>query len=166
MSMASQWSRRRLLGLFAVAGGTLVSGCDKGPAGTPKELAVAESGACVVYRDPECCCCVAWVEVAREAGYTVTIEDRADMAAIKARFGVPPSLASCHTALIAGYAIEGHVPMQHVARLLRDKPEGVEGIAVPGMPRGSPGMEMADGSADAFEVMAFDREGRVSVFSA
>lgn len=111
MSMASQWSRRRLLGLFAVAGG-------------------------------------------------------ADMAEIKARFGLPPSLASCYASLITGYAIEGHVPMPHVARLLRDKPEGVHGIAVPGMPRGSPGMEMADGREDAFEVMAFDREGRVSVFSA
>ena len=166
MIMASQWNRRSLLALFAVAGGALVAGYDKGPAATPQESAIAQSGACVVYRDPECGCCVAWAEVAREAGYTVTVENRADMAAVKARFGVPQSLASCHTALIAGYAIEGHVPMQHVARLLRDKPEGVQGIAVPGMPRGSPGMEMPDGSADAFEVMAFDREGRVSVFSA
>src|SRR3546814_11676939 len=74
------------------------------------------------------------------------------MAAVKTRYGVPDQLASCHTAVIGGYAIEGHVPMQHVARLLRDKPRDIRGIAVPGMPRGSPGMEMPDGSADAFEV--------------
>src|SRR3546814_4579786 len=81
------------------------------------------------------------------------------MAAVKTRYGVPDQLASCHTAVIGGYAIEGHVPMQHVARLLRDKPRDIRGIAVPGMPRGSPGMEMPDGSADAFEVTAFGSDG-------
>src|SRR3546814_12556556 len=88
------------------------------------------------------------------------------MAAVKTRYGVPGQLASCHTAVIGGYAIEGHVPMQHVARLLHDKPRDIRGIAVPGMPRGSPGMEMPDGSVDAFEVMAFGSDGKVSEFRA
>src|SRR3546814_16592921 len=88
------------------------------------------------------------------------------MAAVKARYDVPGRLASCHTAVIGGYAIEGHVPMRHVARLLQDKPRDVRGIAVPGMPRGSPGMEMPDGSVDAFEVMAFSRDGKGSEFPA
>ena len=120
----------------------------------------------LVYRDPECGCCEAWADIARKAGYNVTVESRADMAAVKERYGVPPDLASCHTAIVAGYAIEGHVPMPHVAKLLRDKPRNIRGIAVPGMPRGSPGMEMPDGSTDAFGVMAFGADGKVSEFRA
>ncbi|HXG80595.1 MAG TPA: DUF411 domain-containing protein [Sphingomicrobium sp.] len=119
-----------------------------------------------VYRDPSCGCCEAWAEIARNAGYEVTLIDRSDMAAIKRQHGVPESLASCHTALVGGYAIEGHVPLGAVARLLRERPGGLKGIAVPGMPRGSPGMEMPDGSADPFEVVAFDASGMAGVFSA
>ena len=96
----------------------------------------------------------------------MVVENRADMAAVKARYDVPGQLASCHTAVVGGYAIEGHVPMRHVARLLQDKPRDVRGIAVPGMPRGSPGMEMPDGSVDAFAVMAFSSDGKVSEFRA
>lgn len=120
----------------------------------------------LVYRDPECGCCEAWADIARKAGYEVRVENRTDMPAVKARYGVPSELASCHTAIAAGYAIEGHVPMAHVDKLLRARPKGVLGIAVPGMPRGSPGMEMPDGSVDAFEVMAFDAAGKTSVFTA
>ncbi|WP_255265936.1 DUF411 domain-containing protein [Sphingopyxis terrae] len=120
----------------------------------------------LVYRDPECGCCEVWADIARAAGYAVTVENRADMPAVKARYGVPDELASCHTAIVGAYAIEGHVPMPHVAKLLRDKPRDIRGIAVPGMPRGSPGMEMPDGSADAFEVMAFAGDGKVSQFRA
>src|SRR3546814_12554514 len=94
------------------------------------------------YRDSECGCCEAWADIARAEGYAVTVENRADMAAVKTRYGVPDQLASCHTAVIGGYAIEGHVPMQHVARLLRYTPRDIRGIAVPGMPRGSLGMEL------------------------
>ena len=96
----------------------------------------------------------------------MTVENRADMAAVKSRHGVPADLASCHTAIVADYAIEGHVPMPHIARLLRERPDAIKGLAVPGMPRGSPGMEMPDGSKDDFEVMAFNAEGRATVFSA
>ncbi len=120
----------------------------------------------LVYRDPECGCCEAWADIARAAGYAVTVENRSDMPAVKARYGVPDELASCHTAIVGGYAIEGHVPMPHVAKLLRDKPRDIRGIAVPGMPRGSPGMEMPDGSTDAFEVMAFAGDGKVAQFPA
>src|SRR3546814_17793163 len=74
------------------------------------------------------------------------------MAAVKARYDVPGRLASCHTAVIGGYAIEGHVPMRNVARLLQDKPRDVRGIAVPGMPRGSPGKGIPEGSVEGFEV--------------
>ena len=119
-----------------------------------------------VFRDPGCGCCEAWAEQARQAGYTVNLTDRTDMAAVKKQYGVPEQLASCHTTLVSNYAIEGHVPLGDVARLLGERPAGIIGIAVPGMPRGSPGMEMPDGTKDAFEVIAFDAAGKTSRFSA
>lgn len=175
MTIRSACSRRALFGLFAAAGGALLVACDRKPAGVAAadKAAAARSPAeganaspMLVYRDPECGCCEAWADIARAAGYAVTVENRADMPAVKARYGVPDELASCHTAIVGGYAIEGHVPMPHVAKLLRDKPRGIRGIAVPGMPRGSPGMEMPDGSTDPFEVMAFAGDGKVSQFRA
>ncbi len=78
---------------------------------------------------------------------------------------MPEALASCHTAVVDGLAIEGHVPLAAVAALRAQRPEGVIGLAVPGMPRGSPGMEMPDGSVDPYQVLAFDRFGRVTVFA-
>ena len=118
-----------------------------------------------IYRDPSCGCCEAWAEIARNAGYQVTVIDHPDMAAIKRQYRVPEELASCHTTLVGGYAIEGHVPLADVARLLRERPHRIRGIAVPGMPRGSPGMEMPDGSSDPFQVIAFDATGRTKLFS-
>ena len=117
-----------------------------------------------VYRDPSCGCCEAWAALAQDAGYEVNVIDHPDMPAIKKQFGVPDGLSSCHTAIVAGYAIEGHVPFAHVSRLLETKPAEFKGIAVAGMPRGSPGMEMPDGSKDPFTVMAFDKAGRSTRF--
>lgn len=119
-----------------------------------------------VYRDPSCGCCEAWAGIARTAGYQVALIDHPDMAAIKRQHGVPGPLQSCHTTIVEGYAIEGHVPLGDVDRLLTERPAGVKGLAVPGMPRGSPGMEMPDGSKDRFQVLAFDAAGRTSMFSA
>ncbi len=174
--MKSPMTRRHLLGLFAAGSGMALAACNSpsGPAATAEKKGAAREPVVdavsfrrmLVYRDPECGCCEAWADIASKAGYQVTVENRADMAAVKTRYGVPDQLASCHTAVIGGYAIEGHVPMRHVARLLHDKPRDIRGIAVPGMPRGSPGMEMPDGSADAFEVMAFGSDGKVSEFRA
>lgn len=175
MGMASQYNRRTIIQFFAVAGGVALAGCDsKSP---PAEQAakaaalrpsakVTDAVPMLVYRDPECGCCEAWADIARAEGYQVTVEERRDMPAVKARYHVPGQLASCHTALVGGYAIEGHVPMRYVAKLLRDKPAAVHGIAVPGMPRGSPGMEMPDGSTDAFDVMAFGKDGSIAQFRA
>ena len=90
--------------------------------------------------------------------------DNPDMASLKRSNGVPDQLASCHTALIDGYVVEGHVPFEAIERLLRAKPADVAGIAVPGMPRGSPGMEVPDGTRDAFEVIAYTKDGRAKPF--
>lgn len=117
-----------------------------------------------VFKSPSCGCCGAWVEHLREAGFTVEVRDIANMMAVKEELGLPGEMASCHTARIAGYLIEGHVPAQDIARMLAERPD-IRGIAVPGMPVGSPGMEVPGQPADAFDVVAFDASGRTSVFA-
>lgn len=94
----------------------------------------------VVYKSPTCGCCVKWVEHMEKAGFEVDSRDMRDMASIKKQLGVPNDAISCHTAVVDGYVIEGHVPAIHVEKLLTDKPD-IMGIAVPNMPIGSPGME-------------------------
>jgi hypothetical protein len=105
-----------------------------------------------VNKDPNCGCCAAWADHLRAAGFPVKVAERSDMRAVKARLGVPDDLASCHTAEVAGYVLEGHVPASAVIRLLREKPQG-KGLAVPGMPTGAPGME--GGAPETYEVMLF-----------
>lgn len=167
-------TRRAAAGSILAAGALILAGCsgrkatkDAGePATSPPPEDILPAAAMVVYRDPSCGCCEAWAELARKAGYSVTLKDEPDMAAIKRKYAVPEELASCHTAVVAGYAIEGHVPLEDVARLLRERPANLAGIAVPGMPRGAPGMEMPDGPKDAFQVSAFDRAGKVTAWHA
>jgi hypothetical protein len=117
----------------------------------------------VVYKTPTCGCCRAWVEHAQRAGFNVQVVDTANVDPIKAEHGVPGHLASCHTATVDGYVIEGHVPMEAVKRLLREKPQNIAGLAVPGMPRGSEGMEMGS-VKDPYDVIAMGRSGGVSVY--
>jgi hypothetical protein len=97
-------------------------------------------------------------------GYIVRTEDHADLAPIKRQHGVPLALEGCHTALVDGYVIEGHVPADLIDRLLRERP-AVAGLAVPGMPLGAPGMEVQGRPAEHYQVLAFDRNGRTTVFS-
>lgn len=118
-----------------------------------------------VFKDPSCGCCESWAQIARQAGYQVEVREEQDMAGVKRRLGVPDGLSSCHTAQVGGLVLEGHVPLEDVARLLRERPPGIRGVAVPGMPAGSPGMEIPDGSVQPFDVIAFDASGRTSVFS-
>ena len=119
----------------------------------------------VMHRSPTCGCCVKWAERARAAGFDVAIEETQDIMAVKRKLGVPDALASCHTSVAGGYTIEGHVPLKHVQKLLATKPK-VRGIAVPGMPLGSPGMEVPGYAGDAFEVFAFDAAGKFTPFRA
>ena len=111
-----------------------------------------------VAKDPNCGCCNGWVEHLRNNGFTATVADTKDMQAVKTRLGVPTELASCHTAEIAGYVIEGHVPAQAIKRLLAEKPDA-RGLAVPGMPIGSPGME--GGRPEVYEVILFGNSAPV-----
>jgi hypothetical protein len=115
-----------------------------------------------VYKDPTCGCCSIWVEHLRKNGFEVTVQDVENMAEYKQKFGVPRSLQSCHTGVVDGYTIEGHVPASEILRLLKERPKS-RGLAVPGMPLGSPGME-AGSASQAYSVLLFDDKGKTSVF--
>src|SRR6187200_1298245 len=144
-------TRREVLGAFSLA-----------IAGVP--LAAQRGAAVQVYKDPTCGCCALWVEHLRKAGFTATVTDVDDMAAIKAKHGVPGGVRSCHTALVGGYVLEGHVPAEDVQRLLRQRP-GIVGVGVPGMPIGSPGMEVAGVKPQKYDVLAFNKAGETHVFA-
>ncbi|MDR2239185.1 MAG: DUF411 domain-containing protein [Zoogloeaceae bacterium] len=125
--------------------------------------AVAESlPEVLMYKDPNCGCCGAWAERLEAAGFRVKTVEAADMQAVKRRFGVPERLASCHTAKVGNYVIEGHVPPATIKRLLHEKP-AVTGLSAPGMPAGAPGME-TPGRKDPYDVVSFDGAGRSRVF--
>ena len=117
-----------------------------------------------VYKSPTCGCCSKWVDHLREEGFEVRTTDTNDLADVKASHGVPTQLESCHTALVAGYVVEGHVPASDIERLLRERP-GISGVAVPGMPIGSPGMEVPGTKAQPYDVISFDEGGRTDVFA-
>jgi hypothetical protein len=116
----------------------------------------------VMYKDANCDCCAKWGDHLRAAGFTVRSHDVTDLQAVKRRHGIPASLQSCHTAEIGGYLVEGHVPADLIQKMLRDRP-AIAGIAVPGMPVGSPGMEWT--YTEPYDVIAFTRSGTTSVYA-
>jgi hypothetical protein len=117
-----------------------------------------------VYKSPTCGCCSKWIEHMRANGFTVKTTDVGDMTKIKAARGVPDQVQSCHTGIVNGYVVEGHVPAADVHRLLKEKP-AVVGIAAPGMPVGSPGMETPHVKAEKYDVVTFDKKGATGVFA-
>jgi len=117
-----------------------------------------------VYKSPTCGCCANWVKHLQQHGFTTQVTDTEDIGAIKQRHGVPPKAQSCHTAIVGGYVLEGHVPAADVQRLLKEKP-AVLGLAVPGMPIGSPGMEVPNVSPQKYDVLTFDKQGQLKVFA-
>lgn len=125
---------------------------------------VGDARVMTVYKSPSCGCCTDWVAYLEDHGYDITVEDVTSVTAIKEEQGIPRSMHSCHTAMIDGYLIEGHVPFEDIEWLLTEQPD-VAGIAVPGMPVGSPGMEVPGTPAQPYDVVAFDEGGTVEVFS-
>jgi hypothetical protein len=143
---------RRAIALLSA--GILLAAC-AAPSGSPTLLTNKPTPAGAVtmtmYRSPDCSCCHLWADIARQRGWSVASADKLDMAAFKAEAGVPMEYSSCHTTIVGGYFVEGHVPLAAVERLLAEKPD-IDGIALPGMPAGSPGM---GGVQEApFEVVA------------
>jgi hypothetical protein len=118
----------------------------------------------VVYKSESCGCCKLWVQHLEQAGFSTEVHDVGNLGPIKERVGVPAGKGSCHTAEVGGYFLEGHVPAQDVKRLLREKP-AAKGLTVPGMPLGSPGMEVPSGQVDAYEVLLVAKDGSTSVFA-
>ena len=115
-----------------------------------------------VYKSPSCGCCRKWVEHLRTNGFDVSTRDLDDLSEVKATFGVPQKLQSCHTATVGSYVVEGHVPADSIKRMLRERPK-IAGLAVPGMPQGSPGME--GGTPEHYDVIAFERAGRTRLYA-
>lgn len=116
-----------------------------------------------IYKSPYCGCCTAWVDHVKAAGFDVHVVETDDVSPVARKLGVPDELRSCHTAQVAGYFIEGHVPAADIHRLLRDRP-AARGLAVPGMPIGSPGMDQA-ARRDPFATLLVDRKGKSTVFA-
>jgi hypothetical protein len=116
-----------------------------------------------IYRSPSCSCCGKWSEHIQTNQFSIKTVITDDMQSIKAKYGIPDKLASCHTALVNGYVIEGHVPANDIKKLLQLKPD-VVGISAPRMPLGSPGME-TEGQKQAYQVVTFDKQGKMTVFA-
>ena len=133
-------------------------------AGAQSRATVDPTKAITVYKDPNCGCCTEWVKHLQQAGFQPTVRDMTDMSTVKRSFGVPVALESCHTARIGRYTIEGHVPADLIARLVKEQSPTARGLAVPGMPVGSPGMEMGS-QKDRYDVILFDAAGKTRVYA-
>ena len=169
-SSSLSMTRRQLAAGAGALAGLLLVGCSRAAddrsndAGASAGTAPAQArSVMVVHKDANCGCCGNWADIAERAGYVVQVVDEPDMAAVKARLGVPEELASCHSTEVNGLVVEGHVPLESVDLMLRDRPRGLRGIAVPGMPAGSPGMEVPNGSREPYQVIAFFEDGRTRV---
>ncbi|MCA0359001.1 MULTISPECIES: DUF411 domain-containing protein [unclassified Caulobacter] len=146
-------ARRALL--LGAGAATLLAACAQG----------AEPLAIQVYKTPFCGCCTKWVEALRAAGLKPSINELDDLTPVRATYGVDDTLSSCHTARIGGYTIEGHVPPSDILRLLQERPKAL-GLAVPGMPIGSPGMEMPGAVAEPYAtLLLLDAKGATRVFA-
>jgi len=149
----------RLVVLVAV---TAASGVLAAAGSTPTRAPGSAGATVTVYKSPTCQCCAKWVDHLRAAGFTVVVHDTSDLAGVMAQNGVPPQMASCHTAKVGGYVIEGHVPADLIARALKEHP-AIAGLAVPGMVIGSPGMD--GGAPQQYDVVAWTAGGQTSVYA-
>jgi hypothetical protein len=141
-----------------------VGGLALGGMSASRLLALPAAKEATVYKSATCGCCKKWVEHMEKSGYKVTAHDVPDVTVYKKRYGVPDTLVSCHTAIVtSGYIVEGHVPADVIDKLVAQAPKDIIGLAVPGMPQGSPGMESA--TKDKYDIVAFDKAGKTKVFA-
>lgn len=149
--------RRTMVGLIGGAAATAL---------LPASAAAAAPAGFVMWRDPGCGCCLEWAKRVEAAfGRKLPVVNAPNMPAVKKAQGVPTALHSCHTALIQGVVVEGHVPPEDIKRLIATRRPGIRGLAVPGMPAGSPGMDVGHDQRQRYQVFAFDSAGRRSVFA-
>lgn len=163
--------RRRATGVaLAALVLALLTGCDASPANgadTPRTTAsvvAADAPVITLYKNPTCQCCEEWAEYMRENGFGVEVEEGVSPGEVKAKYGIPIGLASCHTAVVGDYVLEGHVPADVVAQLLRERPQ-IAGLDVPGMPPGVPGMPDPGPNRDSYQIIAFDKSGATQVYA-
>ncbi len=146
----SNLSRRTLI----AAGAALAASCAR-----------AEARELTAYKTPWCGCCKGWITHMQRAGFRTTVVEVEDLSPVRAKHGIPFALSSCHTGVIAGYVVEGHVPPADVVRLLRERPKAL-GLTVPGMPLGSPGMEQPGGQTERYEtLLLLDSSGRTRPYA-
>lgn len=131
-------------------------------ASLPAQSASASLVPIKVYKDPNCGCCKEWITHLEQNGFKVEVMDLPDLSAVKAKHGVKQELQACHTGVVGNYTVEGHVPADLIHKMLKEKPS-IAGLAVPGMPMGSPGMEGA--IKEKYDVLTFDRAGRTTVYA-
>ncbi len=117
-----------------------------------------------VYKSPWCGCCAGWIEHMEANGHSLDVKDTEDLDPVKQIAGVPEALQSCHTAMVDGYVIEGHVPASDIERLLAERPDAI-GLAVPGMPNGSPGMDSPEAGSEPYSVLLFKSDGSTQVYA-
>lgn len=127
-------------------------------------LAYAAEKDMTVYKSPTCSCCLKWVKHMQRAGFNVTVVDQQNLTPIKRKLQITPQIQACHTAVVDGYFIEGHIPASTVKRFLAEKPKNAKGLAVPGMPLGSPGMEVPGRSPQPYAVLQINKDGRAQVY--
>lgn len=140
---------------FLILSVALLSAC--GPGDKPGQPTVE------VWKSATCKCCSKWVEHLRQSGFNVTVHNQSDVSPIKAKLGVPERLAACHTGAVGGYVVEGHVPAEDIKRMLAEKPP-IKGLAVPGMPVGSPGMEQGE-RHDPYDTLSIAADGTTRAFA-
>jgi len=140
---------------------TVTAGSAKPASQTPVDAALPRM---VVHKSASCGCCASWVEHVRKAGFEVEVRDGDNLEPVKQRVGVPIGKGSCHTAEVGGYFVEGHVPADDIKRMLVEKPDA-KGLLLPGMPAGSPGMEMPDGTTQPYTVELVKRDGSTAAFA-
>jgi hypothetical protein len=148
--------------IIALAVASIALALTTAAARTSPSNTAAKKPTITVYKDPSCGCCKKWIEHLVKNGYRVDAKDTPNMTEIKHTLGVPDGLTACHTAVVNGYLIEGHVPASDIDRLLAQKPR-IAGLAVPGMPAGSPGMEGM--GTQRYQVLTFDKSGKTTVFA-
>jgi hypothetical protein len=147
---------------FRLGIGFLALAMTTGAAAPSSSHAFSSEPVITVYRDPNCGCCTKWIAHLIKHGFRVKDNKSDTMSEVKRGLGVPDSMESCHTGVVNGYVIEGHVPAADIQRLLKEKPK-VAGLAVPGMPMGSPGMEGP--RTDRYDVLSFDKSGKTAVYA-
>lgn len=167
----SRFNLSRFIPVISVLAVVLLglSACTRaGPASPPVAAAIpsapVSSAQMVVHKSPQCGCCGMWVQHMRQAGFDVEVRESNDLTQLKQALGVPSNAASCHTAEIGGYVIEGHVPAEDVRRLLTERPIA-RGLAAPGMPMGSPGMPAPAGHGQPYDVLLIAENGSASVYA-